>query len=349
MQLEEFNSHRFHTLIQEIRSIREEKPVFEQPDGLELAFIVDSVIDVENDLAKVNAFLVSVNDLNNISNNLQHIINYLKQINLKGNISYIAEQIRAHLLNIMKITAGYPRRSIKNTTNDFNKIAHVYKQEADKYKEQIQKELVSYKSALDQNLQESNKNKEYLNNLVGDIKEFSSKYTTKEKAKYYSDTSAVSEQNADKFLRYTNRAMFCALGFIVLPIIIPMLCNIFSGTWEEIFPSDILNLSFGGAILRISISFLALLPALFFSQIEKVYRERSFKFRDLSNAILSINPYLADIEQNQYGNYSEKDQFKIEMAKIFFTQIHSNDKHNDRDLLKKLEQISNIVKGIGNK
>lgn len=346
MQLEEFNSHKIHQLFQELKDLKSTNEYLKKSDALELAFLTDAAINTENVLSGINAFLISLQDLNSISGHLQQIIHYLKNLSLNSNLSYVAEHVRTYLLNITKILSGYPVQNKKIAANEFNKISATYKQDAEEFNKKMLNELTAYKDDLNKALQESNSNKDYLNNLVGDIKGFSAKYTTKEKAKYYSELSAASESKADGFLKYTNIAMFSAIGFILLPILLPMIHNIWYNSWYEIFPSDILNLSFGGAILRISISFLAFLPALFFSQIERQYRERAFRFKDLSNAILSINPYLADIEQNQYGNYSEKDKLRLEMAKIFFTQIHSNDKCKDKDLLNKMEQIANIVKGI---
>lgn len=347
MLVENFQSHHFHKLIEDIKNIREKQTEFlKQPEGLELAFLIDMVIDVENNLNKINTFLIGLEDLNTITNYLQRILNILNGININFNLQPSVEEIRKYLLVITSIICKYPTLNKKNISNDFSQIATSFKQDASTFKENMQNELDAYKKASQIALEESNKNKDYLNNLVGDIKDFSSKYTTKEKAKYYSEISNDSEEKAVRFLKYTNISMFSALAFILLPILLPILTNIFTGSWHEIFPSDILNLSFGGALLRISISFLSLLPALFFAQFEKIYRERAFKFKDLSNAILSINPYLADIESNNSGNYDEKEKFKIEMAKIFFTQIYSNEKHNDKDLIKKLEQIANIVKGI---
>lgn len=346
MQLEEFNSHKIHQLFQELKDLKSTNEYLKKSDALELAFLTDAAINTENVLSGINAFLISLQDLNSISGHLQQIIHYLKNLSLNSNLSYVAEHVRTYLLNITKILSGYPVQNKKIAANEFNKISAIYKQDAEEFNKKMLNELNAYKDDLNKALQESNSNKDYLNNLVGDIKGFSAKYTTKEKAKYYSELSAASESKADDFLKYTNIAMFSAIGFILLPILLPMIHNILYNSWYEIFPSDILNLSFGGAILRISVSFLAFLPALFFSQIERQYRERAFRFKDLSNAILSINPYLADIEQNQYGNYSEKDKLRLEMAKIFFTQIHSNDKCKDKDLLNKMEQIANIVKGI---
>lgn len=346
MQLEEFNSHKIHQLFQELKDLKSTNEYLKKSDALELAFLTDAAINTENVLSGINAFLISLQDLNSISGHIQQIIHYLKNLSLNSNLSYVAEHVRTYLLNITKILSGYPVQNKKIVANEFNKISATYKQDAEEFNKKMLNELTAYKDDLNKALQESNSNKDYLNNLVGDIKGFSAKYTTKEKAKYYSELSAASESKADGFLKYTNIAMFSAIGFILLPILLPMIHNIWYNSWYEIFPSDILNLSFGGAILRISISFLAFLPALFFSQIERQYRERAFRFKDLSNAILSINPYLADIEQNQYGNYSEKDKLRLEMAKIFFTQIHSNDKCKDKDLLNKMEQIANIVKGI---
>ncbi len=346
MQLDSFNNHRFHEIVQEIKELLKNSSVLKTSDDLELSFLVNTVISVEADLKKINAFLLSTNDLDNIANYLYNILGFLKQLGPNSNIQYIKDQIRTYLLNITRIISAYPSKNKQIVNSDFNTIASFYKKDAEAFKYSAQKALNEYKNNLNNALNESNANKDYLNNLVGDIKDFSSKYTTKEKAKYYAELSDKSEDKADKFLKYTNIAMFVALGFIGLPILLPMLCNVWSGNWHTIFPSDILNLSFGGAILRISVSFLALLPALFFSQIEKTYRERAFKFKDLSNAILSINPYLADIETNGRNEYDEKEKCKLEMAKIFFTQIHSNHKSNDKDLLKKMEQIANIVKGI---
>lgn len=346
MLIEDFNKHEFHQLIKEIKDIRSNNDVFKRADALELSVIVDAIINLEIDISKINAFLININDLNNISNSLRQILNYLAQLNINSNLQYILDHVRTLLLNITKIISIYPTQTKKNIISDFNKITATYKQDTNDFKLNLQKELNEYKNDLKQTLDESNKNKDYLNSLVGDIKDFSSKYTTKEKAKYYSEISLVSEKRAAIFFKYTNIAMFCALGFIILPILLPVFSNIIRGSWQEIFPADLLDLSFGGALLRISVSFLSLLPAFFFSRIEKVYRERAFKFKDLSNAILSINPYLADIEQNQYGRYDDKDIFKIEMAKIFFTQIYSHNNQNEKDLLKKLEQIANIVKAI---
>lgn len=346
MQLEEFNNHKIHQLFLELKELRDTNEILQKSESLELAFLTDASINTEVALSRINAFLISLQDLNSISSHLQQIIHYLKNLTLNSNLSYVADHIRTYLLNITKILSGYPIQNKKLAANEFNKISATYKQDAEEFNKKMLNELTAYKDDLNKALQESNSNKDYLNNLVGDIKGFSAKYTTKEKAKYYSELSAASESKADGFLKYTNIAMFSAIGFILLPILLPMIHNIWYNSWYEIFPSDILNLSFGGAILRISISFLAFLPALFFSQIERQYRERAFRFKDLSNAILSINPYLADIEQNQYGNYSEKDKLRLEMAKIFFTQIHSNDKCKDKDLLNKMEQIANIVKGI---
>lgn len=346
MQLEEFNNHKIHQLFLELKELRDTNEILQKSESLELAFLTDASINTEVALSRINAFLISLQDLNSISSHLQQIIHYLKNLTLNSNLSYVADHIRTYLLNITKILSGYPIQNKKLAANEFNKISATYKQDAEEFNKKMLNELTAYKDDLNKALQESNSNKDYLNNLVGDIKGFSAKYTTKEKAKYYSELSAASESKADGFLKYTNIAMFSAIGFILLPILLPMIHNIWYNSWYEIFPSDILNLSFGGAILRISISFLAFLPALFFSQIERQYRERAFRFKDLSNAILSINPYLADIEQNQYGNYSEKDKLRLEMAKIFFTQIHSNGKCKDKDLLNKMEQIANIVKGI---
>ena len=346
MQLEEFNNHKIHQLFLELKELRDTNEILQKSESLELAFLTDASINTEVALSRINAFLISLQDLNSISSHLQQIIHYLKNLTLNSNLSYVADHIRTYLLNITKILSGYPIQNKKLAANEFNKISATYKQDAEEFNKKMLNELAAYKDDLNKALQESNSNKDYLNNLVGDIKGFSAKYTTKEKAKYYSELSAASESKADGFLKYTNIAMFSAIGFILLPILLPMIHNIWYNSWYEIFPSDILNLSFGGAILRISISFLAFLPALFFSQIERQYRERAFRFKDLSNAILSINPYLADIEHNQYGNYSEKDKLRLEMAKIFFTQIHSNDKCKDKDLLNKMEQIANIVKGI---
>lgn len=346
MQLEEFNNHKIHQLFLELKELRDTNEILQKSESLELAFLTDASINTEVALSRINAFLISLQDLNSISSHLQQIIHYLKNLTLNSNLSYVADHIRTYLLNITKILSGYPIQNKKLAANEFNKISATYKQDAEEFNKKMLNELTAYKDDLNKALQESNSNKDYLNNLVGDIKGFSAKYTTKEKAKYYSELSAASESKADGFLKYTNIAMFSAIGFILLPILLPMIHNIWYNSWYEIFPSDILNLSFGGAILRISISFLAFLPALFFSQIERQYRERAFRFKDLSNAILSINPYLADIEHNQYGNYSEKDKLRLEMAKIFFTQIHSNDKCKDKDLLNKMEQIANIVKGI---
>ena len=332
MQLEEFNNHKIRQLFLELKELRDTNEILQKSESLELAFLTDASINTEVALSRINAFLIILQDLNSISSHLQQIIHYLKNLTLNSNLSYVADHIRTYLLNITKILSGYPIQNKKLAANEFNKISATYKQDAEEFNKKMLNELTAYK--------------DYLNNLVGDIKGFSAKYTTKEKAKYYSELSAASESKADGFLKYTNIAMFSAIGFILLPILLPMIHNILYNSWYEIFPSDILNLSFGGAILRISVSFLAFLPALFFSQIERQYRERAFRFKDLSNAILSINPYLADIEQNQYGNYSEKDKLRLEMAKIFFTQIHSNDKCKDKDLLNKMEQIANIVKGI---
>ena len=346
MQLEEFNNHKIHQQFLELKDLRNTNEVLQKTEALELAFLTDATINIESILTNINAFLISLQDLNSISGHLQYIINYLKNLSLNSNLQYVIDHVRGYLLNITRILSGYPTQNKKIAANEFNKISATYKQHSEEFYEKMLKELEAYKGDLNQALQESNSNKDYLNNLVGDIKDFSAKYTTKEKAKYYSELSVLSEKKADSFLSFTNIAMFSAIGFILLPILLPMIHNIWYNSWYEIFPTDILNLSFGGAILRISVSFLSFLPALFFSQIERQYRERAFKFKDLSNAILSINPYLADIEQNQYGNYSEKDKLRLEMAKIFFTQIHSNDKYKDKDLLNKMEQIANIVKGI---
>lgn len=357
MQIEDYNNHPLNQSFERLKKLIEEKEEsLKRPENLELSELINTARKIKDYLDKTNCLLIHKNDLDVINNHLTLITNNFARFEGISN-AVINTNIHSQLSNIYHIAFKYPNNDKTILNQSFNKIATTYKNDSEEFKQKLNDEFAKSKTEYDNFVKDVEKDKDYLNSIVGDIKDFTAKYTTQEKAKYYQEIAEENEIKANSFLKYTNISVFCAIGFVLLPILLPIIYNIIFNivagctnnidmNWANIFPNNTLDLNFGGALLKITYSVVAFFPVLFFARFEKIYRDRAFKFKDLKNAILSINPYLSDITINSSREYDDKEKFKLEMAKIFFTQIHSTRKDSDTDLLKKFEQISNILKGI---
>lgn len=356
MKIEEYNVHAVKKSFQDLKVLMEDKEnLLKKTENIELKFILDAMLDIESKLDKTSSFLMTQNDLNIIHQNIQNTLSHLRGFAGTYNPNII-NNIIIYLSNIHKVTSSYPQKDKTVLKRSFNSIAEAYKKDSEAYKEKLDKEFIKSEEIYSDKIKKAKEHEDYLNSLVGDIRGFSSKYTTKEKAKYYDTVSTVNEKKADDFIIYAKYSMYFALGIILVPLIFSMiyglgynLIAIFCSNMDvDLSKASIIQgeINTSGALLKISYSLVAFFPVIFFSRLEQKYRDRAFKFKDLKNAILSINPYLSDIETQEDGAYDQKDLFKLEMAKVFFNQIHSTKKESEQDILGKFEQFSKIIRGL---
>ncbi|MDR1694258.1 MAG: hypothetical protein LBR70_03595 [Lactobacillaceae bacterium] len=370
MKIDIYNNHSFQNTIIELKKLIDtKKELLDKPENIELKTILEYVISIKTTFDRSNVFLVNSNDLNSIDVYIRNINAQLVAFN-GTNLANVVLNILSNLSAINTIVARYPTKDEILLNSKFDDVIKTYKEDSERHQNDLKNELADFKNNYEEYFKDIEYNKvrveelrenvkvmvEDVQSLVDDAKEFSAKYTTKEKAKHYEEIADVNEKKADIYLKYTNYAMFFALVLILLPIALTIFCS-FAENISFLFvaPKEIdfsklsiipNNITFGGALLKISYTLVAFFPVLFFARLEQKYRDRAFKFKDLRNAILSINPYLGDINPDKNNHYDMKDNFRIEMAKIFFTQIHSTRKEGDKDILGKFEKIAKIIKDL---
>ncbi|MBL0690177.1 MAG: hypothetical protein JJV96_00380 [Alphaproteobacteria bacterium] len=79
--------------------------------------------------------------------------------------------------------------------------------------------------------------------------------------------------------------------------------------------------------------------------LEKRYRIRAFKYKDLEVSILSLSAYLEDIDPKGSGELSAKDTFKLKMAEFYYKQVYDETKIKEKNITELVTSTIKSAKG----
>ncbi|MBL0717679.1 MAG: hypothetical protein JJV93_00210 [Alphaproteobacteria bacterium] len=79
--------------------------------------------------------------------------------------------------------------------------------------------------------------------------------------------------------------------------------------------------------------------------LEKRYRIRAFKYKDLEVSILSLSAYLGDISDKPMEELSAKDTFKLKMAEFYYKQVYDETKIKEKNITELVTSTIKSAKG----
>ncbi len=86
-------------------------------------------------------------------------------------------------------------------------------------------------------------------------------------------------------------------------------------------------------------------PFIYFAILEKRYRIRAFKYKDLEVSILSLSAYLGDISDKPMEELSAKDTFKLKMAEFYYKQVYDETKIKEKNITELVTSTIKSAKG----